>query len=204
MKLHHQQNRQRGKNNCGHRMNQRCKEVTELVFMIQRACLCPKSSATNDDRHMRMTDKDTPQLTGRREVFADCAPQLFVRLRTRFEISHVSYMGSPDLHQILGNVLLDCLSRFHMFESSSKSGAVSFCSHDRKYLIETCLEQEKSCLLCIRPQYHSHCLANRRRCRRHVRGLHEIRMRKNAVSQMMGFVVVTGVFAMTSKDARGV
>ena len=29
--------------------------------MLRTACLCPNSCETNDDRQMRMTDKDTPQ-----------------------------------------------------------------------------------------------------------------------------------------------
>ena len=32
----------------------------KTCFVIQPACLCPNSSATRDDRQMRMTDKDTP------------------------------------------------------------------------------------------------------------------------------------------------
>ena len=51
--------RQRGKNNCGRRLNQRCTKMTKLVLVIQPACLCPTSCATKEDRQMRMTDKDT-------------------------------------------------------------------------------------------------------------------------------------------------
>ena len=52
-------------------MNQRCKEVTKLVFMIQPACLCPNSCATMDDRQRRMTDKDTPHIVMQRRNVVD-------------------------------------------------------------------------------------------------------------------------------------
>ena len=32
----------------------------KTCFTFEPACLCPNSSATDDDRQMRMTDKDTP------------------------------------------------------------------------------------------------------------------------------------------------
>ena len=32
----------------------------KTCFVFRTACLCPNSCATNDDRQMRMTDKDTP------------------------------------------------------------------------------------------------------------------------------------------------
>ena len=32
----------------------------KTCFVFRTACLCPNSCETNDDRQMRMTDKDTP------------------------------------------------------------------------------------------------------------------------------------------------
>ena len=53
--------RHKQKNDRGCKMVQRCTIMTILVFTFQPACLCPTNCATNDDRQMGMTDKETPQ-----------------------------------------------------------------------------------------------------------------------------------------------
>jgi Phosphatidylinositol-4-phosphate 5-Kinase/EF-hand domain pair len=134
-----------------------------------------------------------------RGTFTDFAPQLFFRLRKRFGISHASYMDSVGIEQILGNVLLGSLSSFHTFESSSKSGASFFFSHDRRYLIKTASRQEMDFLIHLLPEYFSHCIRNENTLLPRFCGLHMLKYKDSqfGTRETLRFVVMTNVFATT-------
>ncbi|KAH9259271.1 hypothetical protein BASA81_002314 [Batrachochytrium salamandrivorans] len=122
--------------------------------------------------------------------FKDYAPEVFARLRKRFEIDDQDYLNS-----LCGSF------NFLEFISNSKSGEFFFYSHDGRFMIKTQKRSESKFMLSTLPSYYNYVADNPNSMLVRVCGLHRVKMPQ--LRRKMHFVIMMSVYSEAT-EARPV
>jgi len=114
--------------------------------------------------------------------FKDYAPEVFARLRKRFDINDVDYMLS-----LCGSF------NFLEFVSNSKSGEFFFYSHDGRFLIKTQRKSESQFMRSVLQQYFNFVADNPKTILVRLCGAHRVKLPH--LRRRMHFVIMMSVFA---------
>jgi len=158
------------------------KGVEESHFFQTYKMYFPPEGGKGDD----ILEKTPPHLLKTAFKFKDYAPEVFARLRKRFEIDDIDYLNS-----LCGSF------NYLEFISNSKSGEFFFYSHDGKFLIKTQKRAESKFMRRILPDYYNYVADHPNSMLVRICGAHRVKLPH--LRRKMHFVIMMSVFSEASE-----